>query len=767
MSPCWRGSHPAIFAPLVVGLLLVVTAHAQPPRIAGDNLLANPGFENGLSQWSICNGQAAPSTARFHEGGASVELSKSTGIGEAAVCQTVPVTPLASYSASGWFYLDATGVRDGKMVIAWPGVTGAEVVALASCSTPGVWCANSVSVQAPANASSALIKVRVYVGNVNAVAYVDDASFTETAPPPTATATSSPTDAATTTDTPSPTIAPPTETPTATSTGTASPTLPASTPTATSTSAASPTRPASTSTPTSTRTRTPSHASTVAPPTHTMTRAPVQTPTRTASSTATTMPAPPARILINEVEYHPHRTDLEAYYEWLELHNASGITATLSGWTISDNVSSDKIPDLVLGPGQFVVVAARRAGFLENYPGYSAALVELGQAIGNGLANTGDRLILRDRSGQIVDALSYGADVTVFSPAVPTVTSKGSSLERRPAGQDTDSAGDFQTHDQPSPGRAWHEADPTATATVTAPPAPPTASSTPTATNSATATPPETATPSPTQTATDTATPSQTATAADTATPSPTATAAETITATPTGTATLSPMETPPATPEPTATPTVTALAIAPPSATSSASPSPTATATTAPPPTATTTATVTATHSPTSTARTYTLFLPILVREPPPTPTHSATPNARLVTINEFLPKPDAIDWNGDGEIDSGDEWVELYNAAPLPMDVSGWALDDEADAGSPLYFLPAGTVIPPHGFLLLFGAQTGINLANTKDVVRLLYRNGALLEEYRYWATWADRSFSKTTDGGHEWTYWYPPSPGRPNLP
>ena len=109
----------------------------------------------------------------------------------------------------------------------------------------------------------------------------------------------------------------------------------------------------------------------------------------------------------------------------------------------------------------------------------------------------------------------------------------------------------------------------------------------------------------------------------------------------------------------------------------------------------------------------------------------------------------------------------MELYNAASLPVDVSGWALDDEADAGSPLYFLPFGTVIPPHGFLLLFGAQTGINLANTKDVVRLLYRNGALLEECRYWATWADRSFSKTTDGGHEWTYWYVPSPGRANQP
>ena len=154
-------------------------------------------------------------------------------------------------------------------------------------------------------------------------------------------------------------------------------------------------------------------------------------------------------------------------------------------------------------------------------------------------------------------------------------------------------------------------------------------------------------------------------------------------------------------------------------------------------------------------------------MREPAPTPTPSATPDRHSVTINEILPAPHAIDWNGDGKVDSGDEWVELYNSASAPVDVSGWALDDEADAGSHLYFLPAGAVIAPHGYLLLFGKQTGLNFANTKDVVRLLYHNGELLEEFRYFATWADRSFSKTADGGQEWTYWYPPSPGRQNGP
>ena len=69
--------------------------------------------------------------------------------------------------------------------------------------------------------------------------------------------------------------------------------------------------------------------------------------------------------------------------------------------------------------------------------------------------------------------------------------------------------------------------------------------------------------------------------------------------------------------------------------------------------------------------------------------------------------------------------------------------------------------------GFLVLYGKQTGLNFANTRDAVRLFFRTGALLEEFHYTRTWDDRSYSKTQDGGQAWTIWYPPSPGLPNRP
>ncbi len=66
-----------------------------------------------------------------------------------------------------------------------------------------------------------------------------------------------------------------------------------------------------------------------------------------------------------------------------------------------------------------------------------------------------DHLILRDSTGVVVDAMSWGSDTTAFAPACPTVAA-GHSLEREPAGRDTDSAADFVDRFPPTPG-GWRE----------------------------------------------------------------------------------------------------------------------------------------------------------------------------------------------------------------------------------------------------------------------------------------------------------------------
>lgn len=57
-------------------------------------------------------------------------------------------------------------------------------------------------------------------------------------------------------------------------------------------------------------------------------------------------------------------------------------------------------------------------------------------------------------------------------------------------------------------------------------------------------------------------------------------------------------------------------------------------------------------------------------------------------------------INYNSSASFDPGD-WVELYNPHPYDLDVSGWVFKDEDDQH--VYELPAGTVMPAEGYLVL----------------------------------------------------------------
>ncbi|HSN73831.1 MAG TPA: lamin tail domain-containing protein, partial [Anaerolineae bacterium] len=137
-------------------------------------------------------------------------------------------------------------------------------------------------------------------------------------------------------------------------------------------------------------------------------------------------------------------------------------------------------------------------------------------------------------------------------------------------------------------------------------------------------------------------------------------------------------------------------------------------------------------------------------------------------ISLNEFMPDP-VSDWNGDGVLgDANDEYIELYNANAFDVDISGWKLDDIAGGGSQPYTLPPGAVLRAQSYLVLFSVQTGIALNNSGgDSVRLLTPDDGEVESHSYTATSADQAYSKTFDGGTEWTRSYPPSPGASNQP
>ncbi|MFQ5945965.1 MAG: lamin tail domain-containing protein [Anaerolineae bacterium] len=156
----------------------------------------------------------------------------------------------------------------------------------------------------------------------------------------------------------------------------------------------------------------------------------------------------------------------------------------------------------------------------------------------------------------------------------------------------------------------------------------------------------------------------------------------------------------------------------------------------------------------------------PGILSQPLPTPT-ATLPTLQVVWLNEFLPQP-GRDWNGDGRTDTGDEWIELYNPGAAPGDLSGWQLDDIAGGGSTPFVVPERTVIAGDGYLVLFGAQTGVRLNDAGDSVRLLRPDGSLADEAVYEESpGRDRGLSRPAPGPGPWSADFLETPGAPNQP
>jgi len=187
-------------------------------------------------------------------------------------------------------------------------------------------------------------------------------------------------------------------------------------------------------------------------------------------------------IVISEVDADPPLAGTDTANEWFELQNVSAGTITLTNWTITDNTSSDTIPTVTLGAGGRVIIAGTAAGFASEHSGFIGTVLAIADnAIGNGLANGGDRLILKDGNGVEVDAVSWGTNITVLNPA-PGVDGSGNTNQRNAAGTDTDTAADWSRAAETPNGNTNA---PTGTPTPTPTPIP-TATPTPTPTPAST-----------------------------------------------------------------------------------------------------------------------------------------------------------------------------------------------------------------------------------------------------------------------------------------
>ena len=147
--------------------------------------------------------------------------------------------------------------------------------------------------------------------------------------------------------------------------------------------------------------------------------------------------------------------------------------------------------------------------------------------------------------------------------------------------------------------------------------------------------------------------------------------------------------------------------------------------------------------------------------------PLGATPPCAAQVLVNEILADP-GRDWDQSGTVDSrDDEWIEIVNAGPAAVDLSGYRV---SDGGTPVFRYGFSGTLAPGAVHLVLGSTsvaweiangvstTGLSLNNAGDSVRLWHVSGTdttLVDTYTYvgFEVLDDRSVGRMPDGAAEW--------------
>jgi hypothetical protein len=162
---------------------------------------------------------------------------------------------------------------------------------------------------------------------------------------------------------------------------------------------------------------------------------------------------PVDHLLITEVMYDTPGTDYEE--EWLELYNPTMAGIDLTGMRMYDNSGPSvwfDFPEMVLGPGEIISVAADRDGFYNLYGCYPDV-----DGFHRPLANeNGDLLLLSPDGLTEVDFVAWEGGETGWDIYANT----GNSIVRSPANKDTDLPSDWLSDQTPTPHCAPEEPEP-------------------------------------------------------------------------------------------------------------------------------------------------------------------------------------------------------------------------------------------------------------------------------------------------------------------
>ena len=165
-------------------------------------------------------------------------------------------------------------------------------------------------------------------------------------------------------------------------------------------------------------------------------------------------------IVINEVMYNPKIND--NYNEWIELYNPTSQYINVSGWTLVDNFAEDFLEGdfdhgngtTTIPPYGYAIITDHGTSVYENFSvaNNTIRLYIDDSAIGNGLGNSKDKLIIKNNSGYAVDSIEWGGNYPDVPGLPAELIDEGHTLSRYPNIDTDNSSNDFYDGITPTPG---------------------------------------------------------------------------------------------------------------------------------------------------------------------------------------------------------------------------------------------------------------------------------------------------------------------------
>ncbi len=146
----------------------------------------------------------------------------------------------------------------------------------------------------------------------------------------------------------------------------------------------------------------------------------------------------------------------------------------------------------------------------------------------------------------------------------------------------------------------------------------------------------------------------------------------------------------------------------------------------------------------------------------------------APILYINEFMASNDSCCTDEHGEYD---DWIEIYNPGPNPVDIGGMYITDdlgELTAWQIPTTAPDTTTIPAGGFLILWADKqpeqgvlhVNIKLSSSGEQIGLTAPNGTtVIDSLTFGPQTTDVSYGRLPDGSDNWQFFQNPTPGASN--